>query len=44
MRIKGDNLILTSIKENAHDGEIYVLLKIGEGHIASCSFDKKIKI
>ena len=43
-RIEGDNLILISKKEKAHDGAIYDLLNLGNGHIASCSFDKKIKI
>ena len=43
-RIEGDNLILISKKENAHDGVISVLLNLGNGHIASSSFDKTIKI
>ena len=36
-RIEGDNLILISKKENAHDGHINLLLNLGNGHIASCS-------
>ena len=43
-RIEGDNLILISKKEKAHDGAIYDLLNLGNGHIASCSWDKTIKI
>ena len=43
-RIEGDNLILVSKKENAHDWHINVLLNLGNGHIASGSFDKTIKI
>ena len=43
-RIEGDNLILISKKEKAHDDGIYDLLNLGNGHIASCSFDKTIKI
>ena len=43
-RIEGDNLILISKKEKAHDGSIYGLLNLGNGHIASCSEDMTIKI
>ena len=43
-RIEGDNLILVSKKEKAHDLDINVLLNLGNGHIASCSCDKTIKI
>ncbi len=32
-KIEGDNLILVSKKENAHDGSIYALLNIGNGFI-----------
>ena len=43
-RIEGDNLIPVSKKEKAHDDGISVLLNLGNGHIASGSFDKIIKI
>ena len=43
-RIEGDNLILISKKEKAHDDAIIDLLNLGNGHIASCSWDKTIKI
>ena len=43
-RIEGDNLILISKKEKAHDDYIRVLLNLGNGHIASGSWDKTIKI
>ena len=43
-RIKDDNLILVSKKEYAHDNSIKVLLNLGNGHIASGSWDKTIKI
>ena len=43
-RIEGDNLILISKKEKAHDDDITDLLNLGNGHIASCSFDETIKI
>ena len=43
-RIEGDNLILISKKEKAHDDGITDLLNLGNRHIASCSFDKTIKI
>ena len=43
-KIEGDNLILVSKKEKAHDNDINVLLNIGNGFIASGSSDKSIKI
>ena len=43
-RIEGDNLILISIKENAHDNYILTLSKIGNGLILSGSGDKSVKI
>ena len=43
-KIEGDNLILVSKKEKAHDSCINVLLNIGNGFIASGSDDKTIKI
>ena len=43
-RIEGNNLIIISTKENAHDKSIYILINIGNGHIASGSSDNKIKI
>ena len=41
---EGDNLILVSKKEKAHDKYINVLLNIGKGFITSDSSDKTIKI
>ena len=43
-RIDDDNLILISKKEEAHDDNIIDLLNLGNGHIASGSWDKTIKI
>ena len=43
-KIEGDNLNLISIKENAHNGTIFSILKIGNDHIISSSEDKLIKI
>ena len=43
-KIEGDNLILVSKKEQAHDDIINVLLNIGNGFIASGSDDKTIEI
>ena len=43
-KIEGDNLILVSKKENAHDNYIGVLLNIGNGFIVSGSCDYSIKI
>ena len=43
-KIEEDNLILVSKKEKAHDNNIYVLLNMGNGFIASGSDDHTIKI
>ena len=43
-KIEGDNIILKSIKDNAHKGAIFSIIKIGNGHIISGSADKSIKI
>jgi len=43
-KIEGKNLILISIKEDAHNDFIYSLINIGDGHIASGSLDNLIKI
>ena len=43
-KIEGDNLILISKKEKAHSSMINVLLNLGDGHIASGSDDRSIKI
>jgi len=43
-KIERDNLSLISIKENTHNDFIYSLIKLRDGHIASGSFDKSIKI
>ena len=43
-KIEGDNLILISLKENAHNMEIISLISKGDGHIASGSRDNLIKI
>ena len=44
-KIEGDNLILISTKEKAHDNSILVLLKLGDDHILSASsIDGVIKI
>ena len=43
-RIEGDNLILISKKEKAHDYGMSDLLNLGNGRVVSCSFDKTIKI
>ena len=43
-KIEGDNLILISQKEHAHNDRIYTLLNMGNGYIASGSRDKLIKI
>ena len=43
-KIEGDNLILMSKKEKAHDNWINVLLNLGNGYIASGSDDYTIKI
>ena len=43
-KIEGDDLILISIKEKAHNDFIWCLVNIGDGHIASGSGDGLIKI
>ena len=43
-KIEGDNLILISNKENAHNSCIYCLLYLGNNHFASGSYDCIIKI
>ena len=43
-KIEGDNLILISKKEKAHNNSIYTLLNMGNGYIASGSEDNLIKI
>ena len=43
-KIENDNLKLISQKENAHDDEIYILLKLGNGLILSGSGDNFVKI
>ena len=43
-KIEGDNLILISKKEKTHDSDINVLLNMGNGFIASGSYDYSIKI
>ena len=43
-KIEGDNLVLISKKENAHKGNISVLCKLGNGHLASASDDSSIYI
>ena len=44
MEIENDNLNLISQKENAHDDEIYTLVKLGNGLILSGSGDNFVKI
>ena len=43
-KIEVDNLILISQKEKAHNNDISYLINLGNGHIASASKDKSIKI
>ena len=43
-KIEGDNLILISKKENAHDTYIYTLKKIGNGLIISGDNNGEVKI
>ena len=43
-KIEGENLVLISKKEKAHDKDINVLLNLGDGHIASGSDDRTIRI
>ena len=43
-KIEGDNLRLISKKDKAHISDINVLLNLEDGHIASVSDDKTIRI
>ena len=43
-KIENDNLKLISIKENAHDKQIYTLSKLGNGLILSGCADNSVKI
>ena len=43
-KIENDNLKLISIKENAHDDNIYTISKLGNDLILSGSYDKSVKI
>ena len=43
-RIEGDNLILISQKEKSHDSNIYPLLNMRNGYIATGSYDNTVKI
>ena len=43
-KIENDNLKLFSKKENAHNDEIYTILKLGNGLILSGSCDNSVKI
>jgi hypothetical protein len=43
-RIEDDNLKLISIKKTAHDGTIYALLLLRDGHILSGDSKGEIKI
>ena len=43
-KIEGDNISLISKKEMVHTNGVCALLNMGEGHIASGSFDNTIKI
>ena len=43
-KIEGNNLIFISKKEKAHSGWINYLQNLEDGHIASCSDDKTVKI
>ena len=38
-KIEGNEITLFSSKQIAHNNEIRSLLKLGEGHILSCSYD-----
>ena len=42
-KIEDDNLILVSKKENAHDGWIYTLMNLRNGHIASFLVMRQLK-
>ena len=43
-KIDGDNLILVSKKNNAHDGDINTLINLEDGHFASGSDGGTVKI
>ena len=43
-RLEGDNLKLISLKNNAHNSEVYALLKLRNGYILSGSKAGDIKI
>ena len=43
-KIEGDNLMLISQKEKAHNKDISYLINLGDGHFASASRDYSIKI
>ena len=43
-KLENDNLIMVTKKENAHDSTINVLINIGNGFIASGSYDNSVKI
>ena len=43
-KIEGDNLVLISIKENAHNNQIYTILKIGDNHILTGDYSGEEKI
>ena len=43
-KIEGDNLILISTKENAHNNGIYTILKIGDNHILTGDYSGEEKI
>ncbi len=43
-KIEGDNLILISKKEKAHNSSLNTLLKLGDGYILSGIFNGFIKI
>jgi len=43
-KIEGDNLMLISQKEKVHNNGVSYLINLGDGHFASASFDRTIKI
>ena len=43
-KIEGDDIKIISTKEKAHNLRINYIIKIGNGKIASCGYDKSIKI
>ena len=43
-KIEGDNLVLISTKENAHNNPIYTILKIGDNHILTGDYSGEEKI